>query len=669
VTLKRRIARAVAGQVSVPWHGIPGIGEPEFDWNFAAGHLPTAVRNALSRATVATSRDTGGGVVSVASGKARFGHDRHGRCKGLLVERERTQTLLNVSQFENANWIKFRSSVSASSALSPDGSNSADKLIEDATAANSHGLFQQFTGTAASWTFSVFAKAAERSWLALRPYDGSSVVATRYMNLSNGAWGAGGNGGVMHVVEDWGDGWYRFSLTVTMAASASCEYNVALASGDGGLVYDGDGSSGVHLFHAQAEPGETPSSPIFNATGTPVTRNADVLIDLPIQSTNVGAVRWQGHMDWSGGSTRQLWDMTDGTTDERWQVWMDGSLSQPGVYARTGGVTQFTPNMLGDAWEEGSEHVVAATFGTNLFELVLDGVLIHSDYSADAPTVDRFSLCQNRIGTNQADMHCRRFTFFPRTIDGDALLSLGRLRQWLPTDVSGCALWLDAEAGVTWVDNSSILIEDLSGTNPNASNATAGTVPDWVADGINGRPALVFDGVNDKFALDFSGLNPFSDRGAFSLFIVAQADDAAGTYAWFGAGNQASGTPVIEWRQNAGNYGFISRDDNGSPEGEAVAAGADADAHVISLTYAGGANAALKSWEDGAVVLNTTYNASATTQSLNQFSIGAAISNHVLANYFKGRIAALIVYDHAVPDADRALIERYLSRKYEISPA
>jgi|GEM_PF-7041249 len=374
-------------------------------------------------------------------------------------------------------------------------------------------------------------------------------------------------------------------------------------------------------------------------------------------------------MDQSGGDTRQLWDMTDGTADERWQVWFDGNVNKIGIFARAGAVTQLLVNSLGDAWAAGSEHVVAATFGTNLFELVIDGVLVHSDYSADAPTIGRTSLCQNHVGANQADMHCGRFTLFPRTISGKALLDLGRLRQWLPIDVSGCALWLDAEAGVTWVEDTSIFMDDLSGTNPNASNATAGTVPDWVADGINGRPALVFDGVNDKIALDFTNLNPFTDRGAFSLFIVAQADDAAGIYTWFGAGNQTAGEPVIEWRQNVGSYGFISRDDDGSPEGEANAAGADADAHVINLTYAGGASTALKSWEDGAVVLNTTYNASSTTQTFNQFSFGSAISQHVLTNHFKGKVAALIVYDNAVSDADRALIERYLSRKYAVPQA
>ena len=55
-----------------------------------------------------------------------------GECKGLLIEELRTNLLKYSEQFDDANWGKGRSSISANVTTAPDGTLTGDKLVETA---------------------------------------------------------------------------------------------------------------------------------------------------------------------------------------------------------------------------------------------------------------------------------------------------------------------------------------------------------------------------------------------------------------------------------------------------------------------------------------------------------------------------------------------------------
>lgn len=188
----------------------------------------------------------------------------------LLVEEQRTNFLLQSEAFDNAAWNKTRTSVAANAALAPDGTMTADKLVEDTTATGSHGVNQVTSATSgAVYTYTVYAKAGERNWLCLVVNTGAGFPAA-WFDLSLGAKGSGTG----HSIEAVGNGWYRCSFTVTSSAVTLNAF-VLVVNANGNQNYTGDGTSGIYIWGAQLEVGTSPTSYIPTADAQ-VTRAADI---------------------------------------------------------------------------------------------------------------------------------------------------------------------------------------------------------------------------------------------------------------------------------------------------------------------------------------------------------------------------------------------------------
>jgi hypothetical protein len=181
--------------------------------------------------------------------------------------------LSHSQDFDHADWSKTRSGISASMSASvvvaPDGLATVDKFVEDSTAANSHYIRQLFiSADSVSHCFSIYAKAAERTWLRLDlPTDGGFNEGYCYYDLANGAVGTTSNidnAGIENV----GNGWYRCWMTSTSTGAALSEFRMYLAEGDGDITIDGDGASGLYFWNAQAEASNFPSSPIHSGENT-----------------------------------------------------------------------------------------------------------------------------------------------------------------------------------------------------------------------------------------------------------------------------------------------------------------------------------------------------------------------------------------------------------------
>lgn len=176
------------------------------------------------------------------------------------VSGERTNMLLRSQEFDNVGgWGVAGATVSADAVVAPDGTLTADKLQED----NSNGthITQQFVTFVAgvTYTFSVYAKAAERGWVVLilpSSAFGSSMVA--YFNLSSGAVGTTANGPITYSASA-GNGWWRFAITKTATASAGGNCPIEVASADNVNSYVGTTGSGIYLWGAQLEQGLQPS--------------------------------------------------------------------------------------------------------------------------------------------------------------------------------------------------------------------------------------------------------------------------------------------------------------------------------------------------------------------------------------------------------------------------
>jgi hypothetical protein len=175
---------------------------------------------------------------------------------------------LQSQTFDNATWTAQRATVTANATAAPDGTLTADKLIEDATASNTHRITQTPTTAASAYTWSVYAKADTRSWLYLRVDRIGPTTPIAWFNVSNGTVGTVQTGFTASI-QSVGNGWYRCTATVDVALAGANSIMIGLATADNVSSYTGDGTSGIFIWGAQLEAVTYQTTPsTYNATTT-----------------------------------------------------------------------------------------------------------------------------------------------------------------------------------------------------------------------------------------------------------------------------------------------------------------------------------------------------------------------------------------------------------------
>jgi hypothetical protein len=214
---------------------------------------------------------------------ARFDHNPvTGESLGLFVEEQRTNLLLRSEEFSNASWTKTASSITANIIVAPDGTLTADKVVEDTTASTTHLVISTATAvtTGTVYTGSVYLKAAERGFALVVFGVGASQAipgpAGVSVNLSSGAVAAVVGSVTSFTSTPVGNGWYRVTVTASATSTASTNFSVYLST-DGvwaNRSFTGDGYSGLYLWGAQLEAGAFATSYI-PTVASQVTRSAD----------------------------------------------------------------------------------------------------------------------------------------------------------------------------------------------------------------------------------------------------------------------------------------------------------------------------------------------------------------------------------------------------------
>lgn len=141
-------------------------------------------------------------------------------------------------------------------ALAPDGTLTATKLSVS-TDNDLQRIFVNAPGVVANQpvTYSIYAKAGEYSRVAL---SASSVAtAQAIFDLNAGTWLVNGNATSRFAVDS-GNGWWRIGITYTPTATNTVPW-VLIANNSSQTVFIGDGSSGLFLWGAQIEVGDTAS--------------------------------------------------------------------------------------------------------------------------------------------------------------------------------------------------------------------------------------------------------------------------------------------------------------------------------------------------------------------------------------------------------------------------
>ena len=191
-------------------------------------------------------------------------------CPALLVEPAATNICLQSEAIGITSWVNtaVTASPNVSATLDPSGGNTAEKIIATAVS-GAHFTTRAASTQTGQHTFSVFAKAAEYSFIRLQDLNAGRYNV--WYDLVSGT--ANGTG---TSIQNYGNGWYRCIITYDGAGANVANSIIGVPTSGGGNSYTGDGVSGIYVWGAQLETGSVATSYIPTTTGT-VTRAADVI--------------------------------------------------------------------------------------------------------------------------------------------------------------------------------------------------------------------------------------------------------------------------------------------------------------------------------------------------------------------------------------------------------
>jgi len=166
---------------------------------------------------------------------------------GKTVAKAEENLLLYSQEFDKAQWSKTGATITSDAAVAPDGTTTADALIET-TAADLHVAFRAAIQLNVSLTLSVWVKANGRTFALLGNTDHAISV-----NLTTGVASStqGSPANIFSVSA--GNGWYRIGFTASFFGGNTFS---VYASQDGLFAnrsYTGDGTSGIYIWGAQLE--------------------------------------------------------------------------------------------------------------------------------------------------------------------------------------------------------------------------------------------------------------------------------------------------------------------------------------------------------------------------------------------------------------------------------
>lgn len=261
----------------------------------------------FTRATTAYTTLSTGLLASVASGTARSNYSSAGEYLGYLAEQAATNLSLQSEDF-STTWTVSNAAIVTNQTAAPDGASTADKLNETAVT-NTHFTRQTFTkaASAITYTASIYAKQAERSWIWVSVDDGTNGTA-KWFNLGNGTADSGtttfGTGftSVTTAIYPAGNGFYRCCITFTTTTGTTLNTNWAISTGAGVQSYAGSANTGIYVWGGQLEQNGFVTSYIKTTT-TSATRNADTLT---YTTANINGTVGAAYAEVSSDITSQL---------------------------------------------------------------------------------------------------------------------------------------------------------------------------------------------------------------------------------------------------------------------------------------------------------------------------------------------------------------------------
>jgi hypothetical protein len=362
----------------------------------------TVTRATTPTANLSTRVNAQGFIETVADNVPRLDYPLGGianGCPALLVEPS-AQNLARQSQDFTTTWNAVNTTPTANQTTSPDNTLTADRI----SITSNGGYIRQLLATSNSTTYtaSCFVKNdAVASGDTFRFYFNNNLgapnaaVANATININAGTVSTGSSGsGISSVstgIENYGNGWYRVRITLTLGASAG---NASSEIGFEALT----ATRTFFAWGAQMEASPIATSYIPTTTAA-VTRGADVISKTGVSSligqtegtiyAEVDAVNWT--------NLGRIFVVSDGTTLNAISILFNTSNRFRLIIDTGGGFAQAD---ISSSSLSNGVHKIAVAYANNDIAFFVDGVLVGTDTSATIPACSQIFL--GKIGTSSS---------------------------------------------------------------------------------------------------------------------------------------------------------------------------------------------------------------------------------------------------------------------------
>ena len=184
--------------------------------------------------------------------------------RGLALEPAKTNLLPRSQELGTSPWSLTRATLVANATTAPDGTLTADKLVEDTTASNTHSI-TQIVALADSTTYllTIAMAPSERTWGHVRVVNKAGTDMTAYLNLATGAMGAVSAGLTFITPVQLANGFWLWGVSFTSGTGGGSPLMIfGPAAGNGQRSYTGDGTSGIFIWQADLKAEAVLTSPI-----------------------------------------------------------------------------------------------------------------------------------------------------------------------------------------------------------------------------------------------------------------------------------------------------------------------------------------------------------------------------------------------------------------------
>ena len=363
-------------------------------------------------------------TTSAINSAPRFDHNpTTGESLGLLVEEARTNLQLRSEEFDNTGtWSRTGlSTVTANTAVAPNGSTTADALVEDAST-GTHRVFYSTPSLAAStsYSLSVYVKASTRTIVRVEVRDSVGAFAAQDFNLITQAITSAGSG--TGAITALGDGWFRCTITGTSSVLGGLGtvliYSMQVV---GNATYTGtNGTSAILLWGAQLEAGAFPTSYIPTTTAT-VTRAADVA---SITGTNFSS--WYNQTEGtifteaiSVATNTNVFSISDNSTNNRIQLETGSNTRRFRI--TSSGAARYDNSV---SYTFGTQGKTAGAYLDTSTNHATNGTLGSNSSVSPLPVVDRIYIGSNAAGSLPNNGTIKRLTYWPTRLGNEVLQAI-----------------------------------------------------------------------------------------------------------------------------------------------------------------------------------------------------------------------------------------------------